>query len=396
MDGSIGHSRGTSDKTMKIPRSVRLAFPAAALSASLLTAAGQTATPASPKDQTPPAQGPVVASAVGAITLPVTVVNDKGDPVKNLAPADLKLTDNGSAQTIQSFSPATTTPMDFGIIGQTSSGLHFELGDMRLASVHFVDHTLPGSQNQYFVVQYASEVDLLADPGKAQDKLHDAVNQLGSPQFGSQNNGGDSSDQSSTQSHSRAGGTLYDAIYLSATEEMKKLPGQHVLVIITDGIDHDSKETMTDAIEAAQNAHTTIFAIYYKSEEEQQNQNNNNRHGGMGGNFPGGSGYPGGGGGYPGGGSGRRGGQTPSDQPHEDGKANLEHICTATGGYMVEGKRDKADESYNKLVDLLKNQYTLTFVPTKEAADSDFQRISLTTEKKGVYPLVQQGYTPQQ
>jgi hypothetical protein len=108
-------------------------------------------------------------------------------------------------------------------------------------------------------------------------------------------------------------------------------------------------------------------------------------------------GYPGGGGGYPGGGGGqRRGGQNPSEQPHEDGKANLEHICTATGGYMVEGKRDKADEAFNKIVDLLKNQYTLTFVPTKEAADSDFQRLSLTTEKKGVYPLIQQGYSAQQ
>jgi hypothetical protein len=63
---------------------------------------------------------------------------------------------------------------------------------------------------------------------------------------------------------------------------------------------------------------------------------------------------------------------------------------------MVEGKRDKGDDAYNKIAALLTNRYTLTFVPTKAAQDSDFQRISLTTEKKGVYPLVQEGYTPQQ
>jgi VWFA-related protein len=377
-------------KAMTIRFVPRICLPATALLA-LLPAGAQSTTPAS--GQTAPAAGPGVASAVGAISLPVTVMDDKGNPVKNLTAADLKLTDNGEAQTIQSFGPAAPTPMAIGIVGQTSAGLRAELGDERLSSVHFVDHTLPGTQDQFFVVDYAGEVDLLADPTSTATKLHDAINQMGSPQFGSQNGGSDNSGASSSDTHHGVGGTLYDAIYLAATEEMKKLPGEHVLILVSDGIDHDSKETMSDAIEAAQAAHVAIFAIYFKSEEQQQqNPNQNNRRGGMGGNFPGG----GTGGGYPGGG-GRRGGQNPTEeQPHEDGRQNLIHMCDATGGYMVEGKRDKGDESYNKIADLLKNQYSLTFVPTKAAQDSDFQRISLTTEKKGVYAKVQEGYTPQQ
>ena len=390
---------------MTIRSVLRICLPAAVVFA-LLPAGAQSTTPAATA-QTAPAQpagqtpGPSVASAVGALSLPVTVMDDKGNPVKNLTAADLKLTDNGEAQTIQSFAPAAPTPMAIGIVGQTSTGLRTELGDERLSSVHFVDHTLPGTQDQFFVVDYAGEVDLLADPTSTATKLHDAINQMGSPQFGSQNGGSDNSDQSSGSTRgSGVGGTLYDAIYLAATEELKKLPGEHVIVLISDGIDHDSKETMSDAIEAAQAAHTAIFAIYYKSEEQQQqNPNQNNRHGGGfpggGGGYPGG-GYPGGGGGYPGGGGQRRGGQNPTEQPHEDGRQNLIHICDATGGYMVEGKRDKGDEAYNKIADLLKNQYTLTFVPSKAAQDSDFQRISLTSEKKDVYPKVQEGYTPQQ
>jgi VWFA-related protein len=390
---------------MKIPAFRRFALPSAAVAALLLTgslpAAGQTPTsPAQPADQKAPA-APGVASAVGAITLPVTVVDEKGNPVKNLTPADLKLVDNGSIQTVQSLTPAATTPMSFGILGQTNPGLRTELGDMRISSVHFVDHTLPGTTNLFFVIQFANEVDLLVDPTKAQDKLHDAINQLGSPQFGAQN-GTDNSDQGSANSHSGSGGTLYDAIYLASTEELKKLPGQHIIVIIGDGIDHDSKETMTDAVAAAQDAHASIFAIYYKSEEQNANPNQNSGHRSGGGGFPGGGGtgggYPGGGGGMPGGGGGggRHGGQNPSDQPHEDGKTNLEHICSQTGGYMIEGKRDKGDEAYAKLAALLKNQYTITFVPTKDAADSAFQHLTLTTEKKNVYPLVQEGYSAQQ
>jgi VWFA-related protein len=391
---------------MTIRSVLRICLPAITLLA-LLPAGAQSTTPAAPA-QTAPAQtapapaagqtpGPGVASAVGALSLPVTVVDDKGNAVKNVAAADLKLTDNGEAQTIQSFAPAAPTPMAIAIIGQTSAGLRAELGDERLSSVHFVDHTLPGTQDQFVVIDYAGEVDLLADPTSTASKLHDAINQMGSPQFGSQN-GGDSSDQSSTNTHgSGMGGTLNDAIYLAATEELKKLPGQHVIVLISDGIDHDSKETMSDAIEAAQAAHVAIFAIYYKSEEQPQHNpnDNNNRHGG---GFPGGGGgYPGGGGGYPGGnGGGRRGGgQNPTEQPHEDGRQNLIHICDATGGFMVEGKRDKGDDAYNKIAALLKSQYTLTFVPSKAAQDSDFQRLSLTTEKKDAYPKVQEGLAAQ-
>ena len=368
-------------------RFLRISLSLAAVAA-CMTAAAQANPPAKPQTNPPAAApaGPTVSSAVGAIALPVTVVDDKGNPVKNLKAEDLKLTDNGAEQKIQSFAPASPTPMNFAIVGQTTPGLKTELGDMRLASVHFVDHTLPAGQDNFLVIQYATEVDLLVDPTRAQDKLHDGINQLGSPQFGG------STDESDTH----WGGTLYDAIYLASAEELKKQPGQHVLILISDGVDRGSKESMTDAVQAAQDARTAIFAIYYPTEErreapQQRGNQGSQRRGGI--NFPGGGDeYPGAGGG----GGGRRGGEQPRPASHEDGKVNLEHICSATGGYMIEGKHDKADEAFNKLANLLKNQYTLSFVPTSDAAASAFHRITLSTEKKGVYPLVQQGFTAQQ
>jgi len=337
------------------------------------------------------------------ISLPVTVVDKKGDPVKNFNLADLTLTDNGHLQTIASFAIAQPSPTVFGILGQTSTNLKTELGDERLASVHFVDHTLPGTDDKAFVVQFAREVDLLEDPTANVNKLHDAANQLGSPQFGNQSgnqNNGDSSDQNSGEHRAGGlGGTLYDAIYLSANEILKKQPGQHVIILISDGIDRDSKETVNDAIEAAQAAHAAIFAIYYKGEEERTNpEQGMGRHGGMGGSVPGGGGgYPGGGGGYPGGGGGGRrgGGQTPSSEPHVDGKEILEHLCSATGGYMIEARRDKADEAYAKISALLKYQYTLSYTPDKEAADSVSHHLTLTSKKNDVWALVQQDYSTQ-
>ena len=370
----------------------------AALTLFATCAPAQTTTPAAPAS--PAAASPSTPAGMPT-SLPVTVVDKKGDPVKNLTPGDVTLTDNGHLQTISSFALAQPSPITLGILGQTSTNLRTELGDERLASVHFIDHTLPGTDDKAFVVQFAREVDLLEDPTANVNKLHDAANQLGSPQFanqsGNQSNGGvDSSDQSSSghAAGGGSGGTLYDAIYLSANEILKKQPGHHVIVLIGDGIDRDSKETVNDAIDAAQASHTAIFAIYYKGEEERTNNPNQNqgRRGGMGG-----GGYPGGGGGYPGGGGGGRrgGGQSPSSEPHVDGKEILEHICSATGGYMVEGKKDKADDAFNKISALLKNQYTLSYTPDKEAADSVSHHLVLTSKKNDVWTIVQQDYSTQ-
>jgi VWFA-related protein len=389
---------------MKIPTRIQVSIPA--ILAALLTfaphahAQAPAQTPSQPAPQAAPAAAPAAASI--PVSMPVIVVDKKGDPVKNLTPGDVTLTDNGHIQTISAFGLAQPAPITFGILGQTSTNLRTELGDERLASIHFVDHTLPGTDDKVFVVQFAKEVDLLEDPTGTVNKLHDSLNQLGSPSFGNQNSSGDSSnngDQTSGQRPSGGGGgTLYDAIYLASTEVLKKQPGQHVIILITDGIDRDSKETVNDAIEAAQAAHAQIFAIYYKGEEERTNTNpGNNRRGGTGGGgYPGGGGgYPGGGGGYPGGGGGgQRGGrQSPSEAPHIDGKPILEHICSATGGYMVEGKKDKADESYAKLQALLKNQYTLTYTPDKDASESVSHHLSLTSKKNEVWALVQQDYS---
>ncbi|MGB7353596.1 MAG: VWA domain-containing protein, partial [Acidobacteriaceae bacterium] len=349
-----------------------------------------------------PAAAPAPAAAAPAaaaqpVHLWVTGVDDKGDPVKDLTPADLTFTDNGRVQKIDSFAVAQPAPITFGLLGQTNSTIRSELGDMRLATEHYVDHTLPGTDDKAFVVQFGSEVDLLEDPTANSSKLHDAIDHLGSTNFS--NGGGDDQNRNLTTSRDN---NLYDAIYLASLEVLQKAPGHHVIVVITDGVDRGSKETAADAEEAAQNAHAQIFAIYYKSEEEQQNPNRNtNRRGGMGGGgypgggggYPGGGGgYPGGGGGYPGGGGGgRRGGQEPSSEPHIDGKKIMENLCSATGGYMIEGRRDHADEAYTKIAALLKYQYTLTYTP--DTTDTVSHHLSLTSKKKNTWAIVQQGYT---
>jgi len=67
----------------------------------------------------------------------------------------------------------------------------------------------------------------------------------------------------------RHGGTqLYDAIYLASDELMKPKDGRKALVVFSDGADRGSKETLNDAVDAADRANVAIYTIYFKGEQE--------------------------------------------------------------------------------------------------------------------------------
>ena len=71
----------------------------------------------------------------------------------------------------------------------------------------------------------------------------------------------------SISGRSRGGGTqLYDAIYLAADDLMKPKDGRKALVVFSDGADRGSKETLNDAIDAADRANVSIYTIYFKGE----------------------------------------------------------------------------------------------------------------------------------
>jgi len=49
---------------------------------------------------------------------------------------------------------------------------------------------------------------------------------------------------------------------------MKKQQGRKALIILTDGVDRGSKESLAEAIESAQRANTLIYCILFADKEE--------------------------------------------------------------------------------------------------------------------------------
>jgi VWFA-related protein len=334
------------------------------------------------------------------VVMPAIVRDKKGALINDLKKESFSLEVDGQAQAIRYFDHDTDVPLTLGLLVDVSGSMRNELDPEKSASQSFLDSMLkPAAGNRgadkAFVVQFAKEVELLQDATDAKPRLQRALRELGtsSPSFHNADDNSSGQTQDSEGRYVRHGGTaLYDAIFLSGDEVMPKQSGKRrALVVMTDGVDRGSKESLTDAIEAAQRSDTIVYGIYYKGEQPRQEFNRAGRGGYPGGGYPGGGypgggypggGYPGGGGGYPqGGGSGR--GQNPRQggadhKPSVDGKHVLERICGETGGRVFEvGKKQSIDDIYKQIGEELRSQYRLGFSPSGDAAKDRYHQINL-------------------
>ena len=337
-------------------------------------------------------QTPQISVNAHLVNLPVVVRDKKGALVLNLTKDDFTLTVDGHAQTIRYFDRDNDLPLTLGLLVDTSQSQRSVLDEERTASSSFLDSMLTAPANhppdQAFILQFARQAELLQDLTSSRPKLQAALKEIDTPpRDDAQNSSSDPNDTSGGQGrrgggHHGGGTTLYDAIFLSSDELMSKQHGRKALVILSDGVDNGSKESLASAIESAQRADTMVYAIYFKG--EQPNFGGGNRGGGFPGGRGGGIGFPGGGG-YPGGGRGSGGGQPRGGGGNEsrvDGKKILERITGETGGRLFEvSHKQNVDAIYKQIAEELRSQYRLGLTPDAVASAEGYHQIDLSLPK---------------
>jgi VWFA-related protein len=377
---------------MNVFRSLRPLLLASLLLAALLQAQQKAATP----EQTPASTAPTLSVDARLVNLPVVVRDKKGALIQNLTKDEFVLQVDGKPQAIRYFDKDTNLPLTLGLLVDTSLSQRDVIDEERAASSTFLDQMLTTPKDKAFVMQFAAETELLQDLTSSRPLLQAALKEIDTPSKG---NSGSSDDDNNTPRRPRGGGgtTLYDALFLASDELMSKQTGRKAVIILSDGGDRGSRETLVKSIEAAQRADTIIYAIYFKGEEQHQNiPQRGNRGGGYpGGGYPGG-GYPGRypGGGYPGGGGnggGNNGGTYPTG--HIDGKKVLERMTQETGGRFFEVKKNQdVAQIYSQIAEELRAQYRLGFTPNQDTAAAGYHQIDLTLHQKGLLIQTRDGY----
>ena len=333
-----------------------------------------------PQLKQPPPEEPQlkIAVEVKAVSILATVRDKHGKIISNLTKDDFVLDEDGRPQTINYFVKESDLPLRLGLMVDTSLSQRRVLESERSASYSFLDHLLRADKDLAFVIHFDRQVELLQDFTPSRPKLQAALQSLQTPQSdsdrGSAGSSGGGGGGGGGRGSRRGGGTqLYDAIYLASDELMSKQQGRKALIILSDGVDHGSIESLTTAVATAQRADTVIYSILYKDEE-------------------GYGGYPGGGMMGPrGGGGGRRGGRYPQEE-RPDGKKVLQQISKETGGQLFEvSKKETVDKIYSEIEEELRSQYSLGYTPDKNTG-TGYHKIHLTTKQKDLTVQARDGY----
>jgi VWFA-related protein len=315
-----------------------------------------------------------IAVEVKVVNVLATVRDKKGALVSNLGKDDFVIDEDGRTQTITYFSQDTDLPVTLGLVVDTSMSQRRVLPQERDASQAFFDNILRPETDKAFLIHFDREVEMLQDVTSSREKLQKALNEMDAPQLQQRNQnpnqyprGGDPQGGGRGRggnAREGAGTALYDAVYLASQEVMQKQQGRKALIVLSDGVDRGSKESIDTAIETAQRADAIVYAIYFADDRPQQRP-----FGGGGGRFP--------------------------QEEHVDGKKILQRITKETGGNLFEvSKKQTVAQIYTSISAELRNQYSLGYAP---AADSDYgyHKIHLTTKQKDLTVQTRDGYYAQ-
>jgi len=316
----------------------------------------------------PGQEQPRIAVEVKTVSVLATVRDRHGKIVPDLAKDDFLLVEDGRPQVINYFAREKDLPLRLGLLVDTSLSQRRVLDQERSASYAFLDNLLRADKDVAAVVNFDRDVTLLQDFTSSRPKLQTALQQLETPRMDTQGVRGPNS--RGTGGGRRGGGTLlYDAVYLASDELMNKQKGRKALIILSDGVDHGSKETLAEAIETAQRADTIVYSILFSDEAAYSHY-----------------------GGHGMGPYGGHGGRYPPQQERPDGKKILEQLSKQTGGRLFEvSKKEPVDKIYADIEEELRNQYSLGYTPEKNLQPG-YHKIYLSTHNKDLRVQARDGY----
>jgi Mg-chelatase subunit ChlD len=200
---------------------------------------------ARPGESGPPAKAATIHATVELVNVPLSATNKRGQRVIDLSMDDLKVFEDGVEQKITHFEREPRAPLRIGLILDTSNSARPKLSYEKDAAQQFVDAALSGggTKTQIFLETFDASSSIIQDFTYDPDVLSEKIQDL----------------------KSGGGKALYDAIFFACREKMLKTgPPQEmrrVLVVVSDGLDVQSRHTLDDAVSMARMAETMIYTV---------------------------------------------------------------------------------------------------------------------------------------
>src|SRR6266851_2088596 len=179
-------------------------------------------------------------------------VRDKSGYITNLHKDDCSIYEDKALQKTKNFTQEKNLPLTIGILLDTSGSQQNVLPLEQQSGAEFLKDVLT-PKDEAFLISFDINVDLLADytnsPREIKRAIDSAVINTGAGTGSVTGNG------------TARGTLLFDAVYLAAHDKLRQEAGRKILVLLTDGGDQGSQETLKTATEAAQKSNAIVYVI---------------------------------------------------------------------------------------------------------------------------------------
>ena len=277
-------------------------------------------------------------------------VRDKQGYVAGLTKNDCSLAEDSKPQTLKNLTQEHNLPLTIGILLDTSASQEHVLPLEQDSGARFLREVLT-KKDEAFLISFDVNVDLLADYTNSPNELRRAINKASinaaSSSAGIPGIGGGPLPTSNPR-----GTLLYDAVYLASNDKLASQTGRKVLIILTDGQDQGSQETIKSAVEAAQKANAIVYPILIADRDFYFQQ---------------GAIYT--------------------------GSSQMDQLARETGGRVINVGNNgrKLEDAFDQIQNELRTQYLASYTPTNGQADGKFRKIELTCGK-GTKVQARKGY----
>jgi len=269
---------------------------------------------------------------VQIVNLYFNVKDKRGALIPNLKKEDFQVMEDAKPQTIKYFAAESNQPLTLGLLIDTSGSQTRVLPMEQEVGAAFLRDVLT-PKDLAFLINFDISVDLLQDYTNDAARIRRAMEKTRINDGGGSGSGGIAGAGQGTIPVSRPKGTLlYDAVYLASTEKLSKETGRKAMVLLTDGGDQGSEETLANAIESAQRSEVIVYVIMIADRA----------------NF------------------------MPGD--HE-----MHKLADQTGGRVIDVGNDpkKLRKAFDEIGTELRSQYMIGYVPTNTTADGKYRKMEV-------------------
>jgi Ca-activated chloride channel family protein len=272
---------------------------------------------------------------VDLVNVPFSVIDRQGRFVSGLTQKDFLVEEDGRRQDIKNFARENELPLTLALLIDASPSVRPVFEEEKITAKAFLE-SIMRKQDLALIVGFDRSVTLVQDYTENVRLLKRAIDDL-----------------------DIGGGTsVYDAVYLAAKEKLNEEAGRKAIILISDGEDTTSKLKFNDALVAAHQSDTVIYAISNSVSSSFPYISRRGRTGFGGGDI-----------------------------------GTLRKFSTETGGETFAVSNDNTfGKIFAQIAEELRSQYSLGYYSTNTARDGKFRQIKIVPRNSSYTVRARKGY----